>query len=187
MFLDAAVTVRADEGGVTGVEVEWEFDVWFSSSIMMDFDFDGNGTFDEYETSEIRDLAFSNLINYDYFTYFKIDGRMIPASEVSEFSVRPDKDRIIYTFFIPFDVPFRGNSTEFSVAVYDKTFFCDVAYVEDQTARFDGPESVEMNYTIGVDKGITIEYDNAIVGNGRTGEVYTGISHPDSIRIQLKK
>ena len=187
MFLDAAVTVRANERGVTGVLVEWEFDVWFSASILMDFDFDNNKKFDDYETSEIYDLAFSNLINYNYFTYFTVDDEMIPASEVTEFSVRAEKDKIVYTFFIPFSVPFEQGAAEFSVAVYDKTFFCDVAYVESETARFEGPGNMEMDYTIGVDKGITIEYDNAIVGNGRSGEVYTGVSHPDSIRVVLKK
>ncbi len=187
MFLDAGVTVRANEQGVTGIVVEWAFDVWFSASILMDFDFDNNGKFDDYETSEIYDLAFSNLINYDYFTYFTVEGEMIPAMEVTDFSVRAENDTLIYTFFIPFPVPFEDGAAEFSVAVYDETFFCDVAYVESETARFEGPENVQMDYTIGVDKGITIEYDNAIVGNGRSGEVYTGISHPDSIRVLLKK
>jgi ABC-type uncharacterized transport system substrate-binding protein len=187
MFLDAGVTVRADRQGVQGVVVEWEFDVWFSASIIMDFDFNGDGEFDEYETSEIRDLAFSNLINYNYFTYFTVGNDTIPASDVSEFSVRKNEDRIIYTFFIPFSVPFEGNTAKFSVAVYDKTFFCDVAYMDSQAARYEGPAGFEMDYEIGVDEGITIYYDNAIVGNGRTGETYSGESHPDSVRIVLKK
>jgi len=187
MFLDAGITVRANEKGVTGIHVSWEFDVWFSASIIMDFDFDENGKFDDYETSEIYDLAFSNLENYDYFTYFTADAGMIPASEVSEFSVRKDEDKIIYDFFIPFEVPFSEDRAKFSVAVYDKTFFCDVAYVGDRTAFLEGPSGMKMEYTIGEDEDITIEYDNAIVGNGRTGEIYSGVTHPDSIRIVVTK
>ena len=44
-----------------GIWVEWEFDRFFSISIINDFDLDKNGQFDSSETREIEKNAFSNL------------------------------------------------------------------------------------------------------------------------------
>lgn len=187
MFLDASLTVRADETGVSGVYVEWRFDQWFSSSILVDYDLDRNRKFDATETADVHDHAFQNLRNFGFFTFFGTGARAVGTEEVSEFAVRVEENRVIYRFFAPFDLPFNSDSLEFSVASYDPTFFCDVAYEEESPVGIDAPSGVSIDYSIRTDRDVEITYSNAVVGNGRGEQSYSGVAHPKRVHIVLSK
>ena len=61
LFFDVQLTVRAGTKGVEGVTLAWTFDKWFSASILLDYDVDGDRWFDETETQSVFDQAFSAL------------------------------------------------------------------------------------------------------------------------------
>ena len=187
MFLDATITVRADQSGVSGVVLAWEFDEWFSSSILLDYDLDKNRRFSAGETADVYENAFSNLENFDYFPYFTVDGDTTAATEVSEFSVKAHENRIIYSFFVPFSVPFSSDRLGFSVAVYDPSFFCDVAYAKDDRVALQAPTEFSLDHEIRTDKSVTISYNNTVIGAGREDSRYTGVAHPDRVEIVVRR
>jgi ABC-type uncharacterized transport system substrate-binding protein len=187
MFLDSSVTVRADESGVAGVVLEWLFDEWFSATILLDYDLDRSRKFDPAETQEVYDHAFSNLGNFDYFTYISVGGSTTPAAEVREFAVSVREHRVAYSFFVPFPVPYRNGTAEFAVAVYDRTFFCDVAYAEVDGVSLEAPSGTSISYSIKKDETVSITYDNAVIGASRDDTAYSGIAHPDQIHIVVRR
>lgn len=187
MFLDTELTVWTSPERMEGFTVTWYFDKAFTASITMDYDANKDGVFNKRETQEVYNNAFINLEHYDYFTYIFWEGEEYIPSEVENFAVRLENNRLVYEFFIPFLIPYEGTPVNLRVAVYDKTFFCDVAYVDKETVRLEGSDRFHLDYSINRNKDLAIEYDNTYIGNGRDGEKYTGTAHPMEMRIRLEK
>ncbi|MEA1911204.1 MAG: DUF1007 family protein [Spirochaetota bacterium] len=111
----------------SGIWVEWEFDRFFSISIINDFDLDKNGEFDSSEVNDIEQHAFSNLKNYGYFIYLRIGTKRYNSEKVSNFSAQLFGSKLHYRFFIPLN---KQNYNDFYVSVFDPTYYCAVDYIE---------------------------------------------------------
>jgi nickel/cobalt transporter (NicO) family protein len=78
VWIDAVVTFVFEDGQLVGLRHHWKFDEFFGSFVIEEHDDNGDGAFDAAEVSAIRDTAFSNLREYDYFTHVHIDGDKLP-------------------------------------------------------------------------------------------------------------
>lgn len=111
-----------------GIWVEWQFDRYFSVSIISDFDIDKNGQFDKNEIMEIEAKAFSNLKRYGYFIYLRYGDKRYNPDEISNFSAGFSGEKLYYRFF----VPLSGRTfKDFYVSVFDPTYYSAVDYVAD--------------------------------------------------------
>lgn len=187
MFLDTELVVWDSPEGMEGFSVVWHFDKVFTASIKMDYDRNKDGIFNKEETRAVYENAFINLKNYDYFTYIMWEGDTYIPSSIENFQVRLEEGRLIYEFFVPFQIRSRGSPIQLRVAVYDKSFFCDVAYAEEEPVKIAGAEVFNLSYSVQRNKELTIEYDNTVIGTGREGSQYTGIAHPLEMKISLAK
>ena len=148
IFIDNKVTIVFDEKGLAGFTLDWLFDKVFSASIIHDFDLNGDGIFSEQEIEAIREGAFSNLSDYNYFCLITIDGSVFRVQYVTDFYVDISENRVIYSFFVPCHV--RGI-TEFKMvtaAVYDETYFSDIIFDPEEAVRIENGESFEYSYTL---------------------------------------
>jgi ABC-type uncharacterized transport system substrate-binding protein len=82
LFMEARYELDMGSSGMRGFWVEWTFDQYFTGSIMMDYDLDRNRRFDEAETLDVEANAFSNLENFNYFTFVAEDGSHRGVTEV---------------------------------------------------------------------------------------------------------
>lgn len=187
MFLDTELVVWDSPEGMEGFTVVWHFDKVFTASIKMDYDRNKDGVFNKEETQAIYNNAFINLKHYNYFTYIMWEGDTYIPSSVENFKVRLEEGRLVYEFFVPFQVRPQGSPINLRIAVYDKSFFCDVAYAEERPVKIAGAEAFDLSYAIQRNKDLTIEYDNTVIGSEREGTEYTGIAHPLEMKISLTK
>lgn len=127
IMLKTSLEIEYSNSVSDGIWVEWEFDRFFSISIINDFDLDKNGSFDSNEVKDIEENAFSNLKNYGYFIYLRSDEKRFNPDRISNFSARFSGEKLYYRFFIPLD----GSSfKDFYVSVFDPTYYSAVDYVE---------------------------------------------------------
>ena len=128
MLLIARLDFDFEAERCRGVWMDWEFDTMFSASIIESYDWDYSGSFDSEENQAIHDYAFSNLENYGYFISIREgDDRRNPSS-VQEFTARVNNGKLFYRFFV--SLGDWGLGKEFSVSVFDPTYFCAVQYQE---------------------------------------------------------
>ncbi len=75
--------------------------VFFSVSIINNFDLDKNGSFDSNEVNEIEENAFSNLWNYGYFIYLGSDDKRYNPDNISNFSaeLHAGSSLVLFIFF----------------------------------------------------------------------------------------
>lgn len=123
VFIDNKTICVFDDDGLKGLKVEWTFDDMFGSSILLDYDVDGDHSFDQTEIDTIYAEAFSNLENYDYLYHIEINDESFIISEIDSFSVHYQDGKLIYSFFIPCRILADDTRTEVQIMVYDETYF----------------------------------------------------------------
>lgn len=182
MFIDTEMEVRLQGDILDGIEITWHFDPMFTAAITTDFDNNGNGQFSTGETAEVFSNAFSNLETSDYFTFVNIDGQIYSPTQIEEFSVFIEDGALVYRFFCPFNI--RITNGVFSVAIYDRTYYCDILYREGSPITINGPGSETAQFEIEQNNDITISYGGSI-SVSREGSSYSGTAYPQQLVVYL--
>jgi ABC-type uncharacterized transport system substrate-binding protein len=118
---------------LSGVYVDWAFDLYFSADIIRGFDSNGDGVFDQAETKVVYDNAFQNLRHYYFFTFIRQGTMRTNPKSVDDFSVFQKVGTLHYRFFIDLSA-YKG---EISLALYDYTYFCAIDYAKEQAVRLE--------------------------------------------------
>ncbi|OQY30774.1 MAG: hypothetical protein B6241_15360 [Spirochaetaceae bacterium 4572_59] len=158
MMLTSRCTVHMEKDLIKGITLEWEFDKFFSADTRFYYDQDKNGIYDDAETAEVFQYAFSNLKKYNYFTFFRVGDKRFTPNNVTDFTVwNIDDETLAYSFYIPLD-NFNGN--ELNIAVYDYSFFCHVSYDEENPVRLDLTDCTEKPvFSLEENKDYPVYYD----------------------------
>lgn len=171
VFFDSTVTVVFDEKGVAGFKITWVFDEMFSSMMILDFDKNGNGRFEQPEIEDIKNGAFSNLRHFDYFTHIGINGKPFKVKHITDFSAEISDDVMIYQFFVPCHISAAETFKEVCLSVYDHTFYCSVFLSDDPvTYETGGPYQIEHRIETNRDKAY-----------------YYGQIYPEEIRLRFRR
>ncbi len=158
VFIDTRIEVACEEGELEGFWIIWRFDKMFTSSILMDFDSDGDRRLSPVEVENIREGAFSNLVHYHYFTYIRSPRGTYRPQSVDGFSAYMEGERVHYRFFVPYRLPVGTEGVDVYLAVYDDTFFCAIGYEQLAPVMFAASGSIRGSYEIREDRGIQIDY-----------------------------
>jgi len=148
VFIDTTVTIMFDDEGITGFQIQWLFDEMFSSMIINDFDEDYNLQFNSTEIVNIEKNAFSNLKNFHYFSYISLNEKDFPFKKVTNFSASIIGERLIYKFFIPYKIKAKEAEQIVTVAVYDDSYYCDVAFAEKSPLILKNAATYTVRYEI---------------------------------------
>ena len=171
VFLYSSVDVVFDEKGLAGFRIGWLFDEMFSSMIFLDFDKNGNQRFEPSEIEAIREGAFSNLRNFDYFTHIKINGEPFKVKFVADFSASINKGQLVYRFFVPCHVQALETFKEVKLSIYDQSFYSSVFWAENPLT-FENREPFEIEHRIEKNKNEAYYY----------GQIY-----PEEIILRFKR
>ncbi len=187
MFIDMKLKPVIRESCFEGVYIYWVFDMVFTGNVLMD---NGIGWKEELTPGDIeiiRDTSFVNLKNFNYFTFFNIDGKISPAENFSDFTAFMTENRLGYEFFLPVNntepVKLRDDGM-IRVAVYDESFFCDIAYIKEEPVVVDSDGSFDISWELSENKDAPIFYDNSTQMVSREGAVYSGQTFPTELIIE---
>ena len=182
MFIDTKLEVRLSGDRLDGLEITWYFDPMFTASIVNDWDVNGNGSFSPSEIDLIYENAFSNLADFDYFTYISTGSTTLSPSVVEDFAVYMEGQTLVYRFFVPVDLQVCDGC--FSVAIYDHTYYCDILYCSDCPITLTGAGSTDASFEIVENQNIEILYGGT-VSVSRDGRSYTGMAYPQQVVVTL--
>lgn len=180
MFIDTRMRIELDQTRLEGLEITWYFDPLFTASIIGDFDEDKNGRFDVEETEEIRQYAFSNLANFDYFTFVMSGGGTYTPQNIEHFEAFLEGSQLVYRFYAPFGIDIAEAGA--AVAIYDASFFCDILYHEESPVEIHGGDA---EWTIVQNRDLAINYGGS-VSVSRDGADYSGTAFPQQVVISIQ-
>jgi ABC-type uncharacterized transport system substrate-binding protein len=148
VFISNKMTVLFDGGMLKGMTFRWTFDDMFSEMILTDLKPNADGNFSAKQTATIKAGAFDNLENYHYFLAFFVGEKRLKKIRIEQFTPRVlDGGKLVYSFFVPLDVPVTTDEQNVRVTVYDDTYFVafDLMHAEDVTVEGDDGVSVGLS------------------------------------------
>ena len=173
VFINNKMTVQFDENTLKGIVFHWTFDDMFSNMILTDYKSDKSGQFSPEVSKEMKSGSFDNLENYHYFIALTVNGRKVAKVKIEQFSPSvEDKNKLVYTFSVPLNVPIKAVEQTVRLIVYDDTYFVafDLLHMED----------------VKLDAGQGVEYQTAIE-KSKVKPLWPGQYMPDNLVIRFKE
>ncbi|MBI9106469.1 MAG: DUF1007 family protein [Spirochaetales bacterium] len=186
MFIDMTTEAVFSEDGFDGVKIRWLFDMIFTGSVLMDNGIGWTEKFSDEEIEIIRDTSFINLKNYGYYTYFNTGGHFSRPETFSNFRAFMTDNRLGYEFFLPYKGE-EKEAGEVRIAVYDDSFFCDIAYTGAKPVSVKSPENILVNWVLSEKKNAPIFYDNTAQKVAREGAEYSGQAFPVELVLSVAR
>ncbi len=131
-FIDYTAEVCFDDKGVQGISTIWYFDDMFSSFVES-YDEDKNKVFSEEEASLLKQEAFDNLKEYNYFSRIYLDGKAVQVNNIKDFYPFFKGNIIAYKFFIPLEQEITSTTKELVFMFFDPTYYIHVEACKDQS------------------------------------------------------
>jgi len=158
MSLESSIAFVFNGQSCTHFNLEWVFDPYFSAAIIQEHDKNADGVFSSEEAENVYNGAFINLRKYGYFIYLRKGNTRVHPDAVENFVPIIRDQRLVYTFSI--DLEDTSYSKDFSVAIFDSTFYCRVDHapsgisIQQQNTAYPVPD---FNKT--VNKDYPVYYD----------------------------
>ena len=120
-----------DEGRIAAINVEWDFDQWYSEMAVEGLDVNGDGF---YSAGELRPLARENLValkDYDYFVKARAGDAEVRYGDVTEYGMIYSNGILKMHFTVPLAEPLDPFAAEFVYRIYDPSFYIAIDFAED--------------------------------------------------------
>jgi ABC-type uncharacterized transport system substrate-binding protein len=169
VFIDNRVAFNFADKKVTSITVHWQFDEIFSDELLMQFDADGDGTFDKLESNAAGEGVLPNLAQFHYFIYVYVDGKPLDAVAPVDF-VAGAKDRIVFfQMTVPLPQPVDPYKQALALEVNDREYYVAVELAE--------KDPVTMHNAAGVKCAASVrdDHENAYFG---------GFVYPQEVALQ---
>ncbi len=93
-----------------------------------------------------------------------------------------EEGALVYRFFCPFNISLPDGV--FRIAIYDRTYYCDILYKEGTPISISGPGSSSAQFDIVQNDDISISYGGNI-SVSREGSTYSGTAFPQQLVVYL--
>lgn len=158
VFITQKIKIVFNDQGLAGFNINWTFDDMFASMLVGDYDKNKNKFFEKNEVALIKKEAFSNLSDYNYFTFIKINGKTFVVKYIQSFSAELHDKKLIYDFFIPCHVTATRRFKHVKVSTYDPSYYCAIFFENNDLVSLDNSNFYKVRTTVKKDKSTTIYY-----------------------------
>jgi ABC-type uncharacterized transport system substrate-binding protein len=158
VWITGVTTFVFEDRQLVALRHRWTFDEFFGSFVIEEHDLDGDGRFDSAETAALREGAFDNLAEFDYFTHLRIDGDAWRLREIESFAARIEDGVLIYEFTLSLPQPVDPGAADLALGVYDPEYYVELLLDEHDPVRFAGLPSGACTFDIREDAERPIYY-----------------------------
>ncbi len=131
-FIDVYPTINVENGKAKTIKFKWKIDDMTSSILILDVDTNGDGKINSKENQFIKDNYFTVFEDYHFYTYIRVNGKVIPFPKTKKFQASIENYRVCYTFEIEGDFDMKKTvievgDTDFYVAMVIKQEFLNIS------------------------------------------------------------
>jgi ABC-type uncharacterized transport system substrate-binding protein len=149
VFIENKMAFVFDAGKVTALRLTWTFDDVFSDSLLMQFDADGDGTFDDLESKAVGESVLPNLKMFHYFTYVFVDGKQLDPIEPAGFVASADDKRIVtFRMMVPLPQPIDPRSAALATEIYDSEYYVQVDLAQQDPVTLENADGAPCSATL---------------------------------------
>lgn len=127
--LDVALT--ADKQAVQSLKHHWLFDDVFSSTVIVEFDTNGDNKLDEAELKEVSKTVFESTGEYGYFQIVTLDDKDVAMKPPTDLAASFQGSQLIIQFHSEPAQPLK-LAGKINIGIYDPTFYTAIEYLDDK-------------------------------------------------------
>ncbi len=132
VFVEANMEVVInDKGKFTELRHVWRFDELFSSTLIIDFDTDADGTLDEKEMNEITKTVHESIGEYDFYTALRSGKDVINFYEPEKLSAYMEDGKMIMFFSIEPENPHDFKKAPLRISASDTSYYVAFEFSEE--------------------------------------------------------
>ncbi|PRD42704.1 DUF1007 domain-containing protein [Phyllobacterium phragmitis] len=138
VFADARLEVTvAPDGTVERLAHVWRFDDIFSSTVLMEFDKNGDLKLDQSELDTLSQTINDSIAEYKYFQTVLSDGKEVPMIKPAHLIADFPDNQLLIMFESKPEKPLKVDH-KVSFGVYDPTFYTAIDYPDDSDMHISG-------------------------------------------------
>jgi ABC-type uncharacterized transport system substrate-binding protein len=131
VFAEASLEVAiAPDGTVESLGHVWRFDDLFSSTVLLEFDRNGDLELDEAELQEVADVVYQSLAEFDYFQMVTADGKDVTMRAPDRLIATFENEQLVIMFQSQPAEPLK-LAGKIDLGIYDPTFYTAIDFLED--------------------------------------------------------
>ena len=117
-FIEVYPTLHVEDKKITNIHFKWVLDEMSSTILIMELDSDGDGKISKNENDFIEKEYFSMFEDYGYYTFIKVDSKLISTPKPKNFKATIENNRICYSFDIEKDFNIQNTIFDFADTSY---------------------------------------------------------------------
>lgn len=138
VFAEARLDVIVDpDGTVRSLRHLWRFDDLFSSTVLIEFDGNGDLKLDDAELKEVAQTVYDSLADFNYFQMVTLDGKDVAMKPPPQLMANYENDQLIIMFEAEPQEPLSLKG-RVDFGVYDPTFYTAIEYMDDDNMAVNG-------------------------------------------------
>ncbi len=139
VFVDANLEfVRNSDGAIIELRNFWRFDELFSSTVLLDYDANGDNKLDKKELDAVSKTVSSSISEYSYYTEMRYNGQPVKFDGPASIAVDYQDGQILMSFSLKPESPIETRSGKFKVAVADSTIYVALEFASEAAVQIKG-------------------------------------------------
>ena len=130
--------IFADDGKISGVNLEWTFDDAYAAEALAGMDTNGDGKYSPEELAPLTEENMKSLKGYNFFTLMKSGSKQLEAAPPIRAGQSYINKKLTLHFEVPLKVHFDPHKGEFMLKVYDPEYFIEFDYAKKQPVGVEG-------------------------------------------------
>lgn len=160
VWVDSQYLIKVDQTRIHSLEATWSLDLFTSTSLIAEYDVNGDGKFTGQEKLDMIDI-FQTFDSYGYFIKIKQDGEDLVHDSVQVLDVQIREQMIWVRFGVALTTPVNLETSTLSFAFGDDELYFAMEPLEEGLVRLSGAfaeictpierEAVEISVAFWVD------------------------------------
>ncbi|WP_062208254.1 DUF1007 family protein [Aureimonas sp. AU12] len=136
------------EAQLVSVRNIWRFDELFSSSVVVDFDKNGNGTLDPDEIEAVSATVLQSIAEWDFYTFVTVAGRDIKLEPPKQIRGLFDHGQLTLLFEMAPAEPVDLKKQPVTFSAYDESYFVAFDFTDETAYQLlDLPKTCRKTFT----------------------------------------
>ena len=168
VFAEAKIEiVGAPDGTLAAVRNIWRMDELFSSTVLVEFDKNADGTLDDDELDEVGRTVKDSIAEWDFYTYVETGAQQVKMTPPDDIRALWDDNQLLLFFEMKPAVPVDLSKQKLTVANFDESFYTafDFKDVDDFTL-IDMPKGCAKTFIVPDEDAAAQEWMDKMAGLG---------------------
>lgn len=149
VFADSRMEiVGTADGMLSSLRNIWRFDELFSSSVVVDFDKNGNGTLDDDEVQAVAETVRQSIAEWDFYTFVSVGNRDIKLTPPTDIRGLFQSGQLILFFEMKPAEAIDLKVAPVTFSAYDESYFVAFDFADENAFQLlDLPQTCTKAYT----------------------------------------